>query len=108
VTKLANGVQTITESDNAKVTARIVEHTYAMKKRLETNEPIHVCDPIFAALFANASKIQMEIVQTSRGVSVRETSDDADVVKLIQAHADLVTEFVQKGLSTMHRCHAIP
>jgi hypothetical protein len=67
-----------------------------------------VGDPLFAALIANTSKIQMEIVKTSSGVTVRETSDDAEIVKLIQAHADLVTKFVDKGMSTMHRCHAIP
>lgn len=108
VTKLANGIETITESDDATVAARIVEHAYAMKERLEKNDPVHVGDPLFAALIANTSKIQMEIVKTSSGVTVRETSDDAEIVKLIQAHADLVTKFVDKGMSTMHRCHAIP
>jgi hypothetical protein len=108
VTKLANGAETITESGDAKVAARIVEHAYAMKERLEKNEPIHVCDPLFAALFANASKIQMEITKTPRGVTVRETSDDPDVVKLIQAHADVVSGFVQKGTPAMHERHNVP
>ena len=108
VTKLANGVETITESSDARVAARIVEHAYAMKGRLEKNQPIHVCDPLFAALFANASKIRMEITKTPRGVTVRETSDDPDVVRLVQAHADVVSKFVQEGMPAMHQRHEIP
>jgi hypothetical protein len=108
VTKFPKGVETITESDDVKVAARIVEHVYAMKERLEKRQPIHTCDPLFAALFANASKIRMEIVKTPKGAIVRETSDDPDVVKLIQAHADVVSGFVQKGMPAMHERHEIP
>lgn len=33
----------------------------------------------------------MEIISTEKGVQVTETSDDAEVVKILQAHADGVT-----------------
>jgi hypothetical protein len=108
VVKITNGVETITESSDPKVAARIVKHAYEMKERLEKNEPIHMWDPLFAELFANATKIRMEITKTARGVKVLEQSDDMATVKLIQAHADVVTRFLEKGMSEMHERHEIP
>src|SRR5688572_3775446 len=72
VVKITNGVETITESGDPKVAARIVKHVYEMKERLEKNEPIHMWDPLFAELFENATKIRMEITKTARGVKVLE------------------------------------
>jgi hypothetical protein len=108
VVKITNGVETITESGDPKVAARIVKHAYEMKERLEKNEPIHMWDPLFAELFANATKIRMEITKTARGVKVLEQSDDMATVKLIQAHADVVSRFLEKGMSEMHERHEIP
>jgi hypothetical protein len=107
VTTLPDGVETTTESDDPKVAARIVEHVYAMKNRMEKQQPIHTCDPLFAELFANASNIRIDISKSSRGVIVKETSGDPNVVKLIQAHADTVSEFLNKGMPAMHQ-RALP
>jgi uncharacterized protein len=108
ITRLFDGVETVTESTDPEVAARIVNHTYAMKERLEQNRPIRSWDPLFAALFANASKIRMEITKTDRGVRVKETSTDPGVVKLIQAHADAVSDFIDKGMPAMHERHKLP
>ncbi len=108
VTKIENGVETLTESDDPKVQAKIVEHVYAMKKRLETRQPIRQWDPLFGALFQHADKIEMKIVQTPKGARVIETSKDPYVVKLIQSHADGVTEFVNQGMAVMHKRHELP
>jgi hypothetical protein len=105
VTKLADGVETATESNDPQVAARIVEHVNAMKNRMEKNQPIHTCDPLFAELFANAAKIHIDITETPRGVAVKETSADPQVVKLIQSHADAVSEFLSKGMAAMHDRH---
>jgi hypothetical protein len=107
IAKLDDGVETVTESDDPDVAGRIVEHTYAMKERLERNRPIHTWDPLFAEIFANASKIRMEIMKTGRGVRVRETSADPDVVKLIQAHAEVVSQFISTGMPEMHKRHEV-
>lgn len=39
---------------------------------------------------------------------VTETSDDPYVVKLIQAHADIVSLIVNNGFSEAHRNHVVP
>lgn len=108
VKNISNGVETLTESDDPKVKALIVEHSWAMKARLEKNQPIRQWDPLFAELFKHAGKIKMELVNTAKGVKVIETSDDAYVVKLIQSHAAGVSEFVHEGVSSMHKEHRLP
>lgn len=108
VRKISSGVETITESDDPKVQAMIAEHAWAMQKRLENKQPIRLWDPLFVELFKNADKIRMEIVKTPKGVKVTETSDDAYVVKLIQSHADGVSEFVAEGMAVMHKEHSLP
>jgi YHS domain-containing protein len=108
VKNISNGVETITESDDPKVKALIVEHSWAMKVRLEKKQPIRQWDPLFAELFKNSDKIKMELTNTAKGVKVTETSTDPYVVKLIQAHAAGVSEFVKEGMPSMHKEHPLP
>ena len=108
VKNIEKGVETITESDDPKVRAMIAEHAWAMKRRLENKQPIRHWDPLFAELFKHADKINMQIVNTAKGVKVTETSDDAWVVKLIQSHAAGVSEFVKEGPSSMPKEHPLP
>lgn len=102
------GIEAVTESEDAKTAAKIQEHTLAMKKRLEQKQPIRMWDPLFAALFEHADKIDMQIIQTAKGVKIVETSTDPFVVKLIQSHAEGVTEFVKEGYKVMHKEHPVP
>ncbi len=108
VTVIEQGVETLTEADDARTRALIVEHAQAMKNRLVRHQPIRMWDPLFAALFRNADKIHMEVIPTLKGVKVVETSTDPDVVKLIRAHAEGVSEFVREGASVMHKSHQLP
>ncbi|MBS1788391.1 MAG: hypothetical protein JST85_11755 [Acidobacteria bacterium] len=108
VKPISNGVETITESDDPKIKALIVEHAWAMKARLEKKQPIRQWDPLFAELFKQADKINLEITNTEKGVKITETSTDPYVVKLIQAHAAGVSEFVREGMSVMHKEHPLP
>lgn len=108
VTPIKNGVETATESEDAATRKLIVEHVAAMKARLEKKQPIRMWDPLFVELFKHADKIKLEIVPTAKGVKVVETSDDPYVVKLIQAHAQGVSEFVKEGMPSMHKRHELP
>ncbi len=108
VKNIGNGVETITESDDLKVKALIVEHAWVMKARLEKKQPIRQWDPLFAELFRNSDKIKLEITTTEKGVKITETSTDPYVVKLIQAHAAGVSEFVKEGMPSMHKEHPLP
>jgi hypothetical protein len=108
VTVIGNGVDTVTESDDAKVAGLIRAHVVSMTARVEQARPIHMRDPLFRALFANADRIVMKHENTAKGVRVIETSADPYVAKLIQAHAAVVSAFLANGFEEMHKNHDVP
>jgi len=108
VKNLDNGVETITESDDEAVSSMIQEHVAAMHERVKTGRGLRFWDELFVAVFKNHDKIKMVVENTERGVKVTETSDDAYTVKLIQAHAVVVSKFVKRGFDEAHENHPVP
>ena len=103
-----DGIETVTESTNPDVTRVLQTHVASMLARVKEGRPIHQRDPLFAELFRHADKITAEYEATARGVRVVETSHDAYVVKLLQAHADVVSAFIANGRSEMMKNHPVP
>ena len=108
VTRLENGVETLTESDDAAVVTKIQEHVAAMHSRIKEGRGLRYWDELFVALFKKHASITMSVENTEKGVRVKETSDDRAVVPLIQAHADVVSLFVKHGFDEAHKNHAVP
>lgn len=108
VTTIPSGVETVTESEDPEIAAKIREHVRSMYARVKEARPIHQRDPLFAEIFRHADAIDMEMTETAKGIEVRETSEDPYVVKLIQAHADVVTRFIENGRAEMHEDHPVP
>lgn len=108
VKNLPNGIETLTESANADVAARIQKHVAAMYDRVENVNPIRMRDPLFREIFANAKKIKMEFKQTDNGVLVTETSEDPYVAKLLQKHAVVVSKFIKNGYAELPKNHQPP
>jgi hypothetical protein len=108
VKNLENGVETLTESNDADVAKKIREHAAAMHKRVKDGKGIHYRDPLFAEIFKYSDKITMKVEKTDKGVKVIETSDDPYVAKLIQSHAAVVTKFIENGHDEVHKNHALP
>ncbi len=108
VTELPNGVRTRTTSDDAEVAAQIRTHVTAMYGRMKDGRPIRRWDPLFAALFAKADQVALEITEIPGGVEVVETSGDREGVALIQAHAKVVSGFVARGFAEAQATHPIP
>ena len=75
---------------------------------VKEGRPIHQRDPLFAELFKNADRIEARHELTTGGVRVIETSKDAYVVKLLQAHAEVVSAFLAHGMSEMMKNHPVP
>ena len=99
VENLENGVRTRTVSDDPQIATAIRTHVRQMKDRMEEKKPIRQMDPVFRELFENAEKIDLQIKDIEGGVEVLETSEDPQVVKLIQQHANrAVSEFVERGM----------
>jgi hypothetical protein len=108
INRTEEGVDTLTESDDPEVTAGIQMHVAAMHARVKEGRGIHMRDPLFREVFRHADKISMEITDTDKGVRVIETSDDPYVASLIQAHADVVSLFIQNGHEEVQKNHAVP
>ena len=103
-----DGVETVTESTNPEVTRLLQTHVTSMLARVKDGRAIHRRDPLFAELFRYADRIDSRHDLTPGGVRVIETSHDAYVVKLLQAHADVVSAFIANGRSEMMKIHPLP
>ena len=108
VTRLENGVDTITESDDPAVATKIQEHVASMHTRVKNGRGLRFWDELFVALFKDYDKIVMVVENTAKGVRVKETSDNRQVATLIQAHADVVSLFVKHGFDEAHKNHPVP
>lgn len=105
VTQIPGGVRATTESDDPAVVLQLREHVQSMYARLKDKRPINARDPLFAALFENADKIQVKTDDTPKGITVTETSDDPAVVALVRRHAEVVSLFLKNGMPEMMRSH---
>jgi hypothetical protein len=103
-----DGVETVTESMNPEVARLLQTHVTAMLARVKDGRPIHQRDPLFAELFKYADQIEARYEPTAGGVRVVETSQDPYVVKLLQAHAEVVSAFIANGHAEMMKNHPVP
>ena len=103
-----DGIETVTESKNPEVTRLLQAHVASMLARVKEARPIHQRDPLFVELFKNADQIAVKYEPTAGGVRVIETSKDAYVIKLLHAHAEVVSAFLANGMSEMMKNHPVP
>jgi hypothetical protein len=103
-----DGIETVTESKNPEVTRILQAHVASMLARVKDGRPIHQRDPLFVELFKHAGDIAVTHEPTPGGVRIIETSTDAYVVKLLQAHAEVVSAFLANGMSEMMKNHPVP
>ena len=103
-----DGIETVTESKNHEVTRLLQTHVAAMLARVKEGRPIHQRDPLFVELFKNAERIEARHELTAGGVRVIERSTDPYVVKLLHAHAEVVSAFLANGMSEMMKNHPVP
>ena len=108
VTKLSDGIDTVTESDNPDIARKLQVHVESMTARVKEARPIHQREPLFRELFANTDKIVMRHEATPKGVRVIETSSDPYVARLIQEHAEVVNGFIANGHAEMMKNHPVP
>ncbi len=108
VTNLPNGIRSLTTSNNPEIVNLLHDHVPAMHRRLEENFGLRFWDPAFPEIFAQREKVRMEVTLVPTGVLVEETSEDPNVVKLIQAHGMIVSLFVQKGFEQAQQQSPLP
>ncbi len=103
VTNLPDGIRTVTVSDDALVAQSIVAHVASMEKRLSEGRVFNLFSPTLPVLFEKKDKIRTKVEATGMGVVVTQTSDDAEVVAALQAHAAEVSELARDGMAAMMR-----
>jgi uncharacterized protein YdcH (DUF465 family) len=108
VENLPNGIRAVTTSESPDLAELIREHAHVMHRRLQEKFGLRYWDPAFAEIFARADAVHMQIRNLPNGVETIETSDDANVVKLIQAHGEVVSAFVREGFEAARRESPLP
>ena len=103
VTRLPNGIITLTESSDPGIAQDIQVHVARMTARLSEGQEFNLFSTTLPVIFDKASVITTEVEYTPRGARVTQTSSDPVAVQALQAHADEVTELVQEGRVAFHR-----
>ena len=97
VEEIPGGVRTVTTSEDPELVPVLRRHAQEMEELVRTGGRIRMWDPLFAELMSRSGELRIEVLETEGGVTVLETADDPEVVKLIRAHAAKVMEFVDRG-----------
>ena len=104
VTNLPNGIKTVTLSTNPEVRQSIVNHVSMMVTRMQENKnpEVIIQSPTLTELFKHYDKIETEIELTDTGVQIIQTSQDPEVVSLLQKHAAEISDMVERGMQAVH------
>jgi hypothetical protein len=103
VKRLPNGLAAVTESDDPAVAMLIKDHALAMKDRIGKGRRVRTWDPVFRELFDRHDKVRLEVELTAKGVSIVETTDDPETLRLLRSHSAGVTEMVIEGNKASQR-----
>jgi len=108
LTQIPDGIRSLTTSANPEIVRLLHDHVPAMHHRLEENFGLRFWDPAFPEIFAQREKVRMVVTLVPTGVLVEETSDDPNVVTLIQAHGAVVSLFVRRGFAQAQETSPLP
>lgn len=108
LTLLPNGITATTTSDDPDLVALLHDHVTQMHSRMQEGFGLRKWDPAFVEIFAQADKVEMDVTLLPNGVRIVETSDDPNVVKLIQAHGAGINGFVEKGGAAASQATPLP
>ena len=104
VENIPNGIITVTESDNEELRTSIIDHVTMMVTRLqeEKNPQVIIQSPTLHEIFEYYDEIETEIELTEKGISVIQTSENPEVVALLQQHASEISDMVDRGMQAVH------
>lgn len=108
VEDLPNGVRTITTTTDAALLPTLRKHPREMGDLYSQGGMVRGWDPLFVELAAVHDKVTMTVRDIEGGVEVSSTSEDPEVVKLIQAHAKKVSDMAHRGVPAMQEATPLP
>jgi hypothetical protein len=103
VEQIPGGVRTTTESDAPDLAVQLQTHVSNMYRHLDQRAEVSCMSPSLPVLFANANVYQRQLILTTKGVTVTETSSDLELTNAVREHAQEVTGFVRDGMTAMMR-----
>jgi hypothetical protein len=108
VTHLADGIRTVTESDDPQIAALVKTHVADMGRRVKAGDDpgLPIESPALRAIFRAKDKINTSYDTTANGIVVTQTSSDPDVAALLHEHADEVSDLVTGGMMALHAAMA--
>jgi len=98
VHQLKNGVRTVTESTNPRITDLLQTHVAKMYQHVAQGREVRCMSDSLPTMFRNASKYHRQDIMTPHVIAIEETTDDEQVLAAIRRHADEVTAFVREGM----------
>ncbi|MBI4781691.1 MAG: hypothetical protein HY785_10210 [Oscillatoriophycideae cyanobacterium NC_groundwater_1537_Pr4_S-0.65um_50_18] len=103
VEEIPGGIRAVTESDNPEVVTLIQSHVSQMYDRVSQQQSIPMIgmSSTLPTMLQSANQYQRQLRITSKGIEGIETSDDPDIVAVIQEHAQEITQFAEQGMSAM-------
>ena len=104
VTHLADGIETLTESDSPELAAILISHVVGMISRADTGRDpgVLIQSQTLDELFQNRSNIQTHIETTEKGIRVVQTASHPASILALHTHADEVTDRVERGMMSVH------
>ena len=104
VENLPTGIRTVTESDDEDLRESIVTHVAFMVTRLEEgrNPEVMIQSPTLNLLFDRYDEIDTVMEMTDLGIEVIQTSENSEVVALLQKHAAEVSDMSARGMAAVH------
>ncbi len=103
VTNLPDGIRTVTESDDPRLTQLIKDHIVTMNERVSAgSDPgLPVESPALHKIFADKGRIRTVTEMTAKGIVIVQTSSDPATVAALQQHAAEVSDLARDGMSAM-------
>ena len=97
VEEIPGGVRTVTESDIPQVTSLIQAHVQSMHQRVDEGRWFAMMSRTLPIMFRNANAYQREFELTPKGIVVTKTSDDPNLVAVLQEHSREISDYVARG-----------
>jgi hypothetical protein len=100
--------KTHSKSDSTNTNSWIREHVDSMMKLVASGHRIRNCDGLFKELFDHASEMKLECHDDDEtgGVQCKFQANSTCAVGLSQAHARVVSAFIENGWDEVHQDHS--
>jgi hypothetical protein len=109
VTETENGIVAFTWSLEDNVSGWIKTHVQQMKALMDSDaEVIRQWDDLFREAFALRDFHHMNVKYNEDGVEVEQVGDNDCAVAIVQAHAAVVSLFIERGQDEIRLNHEVP